>query len=76
MCGVLLAVMGGCAVPDYHLPHGFSSSYYRHMQRGQPLIAPTPTVSPAVPPNAAGLPRTYQSLDLSPPPPPPIGPAT
>jgi hypothetical protein len=27
-----LASAAGCALPDYLLPHGFSSSYYRHLQ--------------------------------------------
>ena len=36
------AGIAGCALPDYHLPHGFSSSYYRHLQRGQPTMVSPP----------------------------------
>ncbi|HUQ70944.1 MAG TPA: hypothetical protein VM165_15560 [Planctomycetaceae bacterium] len=62
----------GCAIPDYHIPHGFSSSYYRHLQRSQTGMIAAPTPWMPDPPNAAGMPRTYQSLDMSPP---QIGPA-
>jgi len=42
---LLVATTGlalGCALPDYHLPSGFSSTYYRHLQQSQTM--PTETV--------------------------------
>ncbi|MDZ4688577.1 MAG: hypothetical protein SH850_26185 [Planctomycetaceae bacterium] len=73
MWGLLALAATGCAIPDYHIPHGFSSSYYRHLQRGQTgTITAAPTPWTPYQPNAAGMPRTYQSLDMSPP---QIGPA-
>jgi hypothetical protein len=37
----------GCALPDSHLPQGFSSSYYRHLQgvAGQPSSGPSPVMA-------------------------------
>ncbi len=48
--GVSLAgssLMVGCALPDSHLPQGFSSSYYRHLQGvvGQPTSGPVPVMA-------------------------------
>jgi len=31
----LAATLPGCVMPDYQLPSGFSSSYYRHLQAQQ-----------------------------------------
>jgi hypothetical protein len=39
-CSVTLAGLSvGCALPDYHLPSGFSSTYYRHLQEAQTMPA-------------------------------------
>jgi hypothetical protein len=60
----------GCAIPDYHLPHGFSSTYYRHLQQGQPTILTAPGAWSGTPLPAAGMSRNYQGLDMIPPAPP------
>lgn len=44
LCFALL-LAGGCALPDYHLPHGFSSTYYRQLQQSQQF---TPVVTPPI----------------------------
>jgi hypothetical protein len=44
-CTVLL--IGGCALPDYHLPRGFSSTYYRKLQESQQF---TPVAVPPAEP--------------------------
>lgn len=46
--------VAGCALPDYHQPRGFSSTYYRQLQQAQqftplapvPGAEPTPTPTP------------------------------
>lgn len=44
MIGLLLsATIGGCAIPDYHLPQGFSSTYYRHLQESQSVMQASAT---------------------------------
>ena len=59
---LLLAVVApGCALPNYHLPRGFSSTYYRHMQ-GQFLpveSVPPMDAGPGPLPPTNGMPRTY-----------------
>ena len=40
---LLLAAVGGCAIPDYHLPQGFSSTYYRHLQQSQSVMQASAT---------------------------------
>jgi hypothetical protein len=51
----LVTAVGGCALPDYHLPSGFSSTYYRHLQQSQevmqaqatePIVMETPAQRP------------------------------
>ena len=37
----LSGALPGCALPDYHLPSGFSSTYYRHLQQSQTMPAET-----------------------------------
>jgi hypothetical protein len=56
---ILAATAGGCAIPDYHLPSGFSSTYYRHLQQSQgtmsaPLASETVVTEP--------LPRRWWSF--------------
>lgn len=63
----------GCALPDYHLPRGFSSSYYRHLQGPQPLLVAPTTVPPAgVPqdrmPPSMTVPQLEQPRSYTPPP--------
>lgn len=62
--------VAGCALPDYHLPHGFSSTYYRHLQQGQPTIVSPPSPWQSSTTNGATLPRVNQPLDVIPPAPP------
>ncbi len=48
VCAFLALALGGCVLPNSHLPQGFSSSYYRALQ-GTTVIAPaepTPVVMP------------------------------
>lgn len=50
-----LAMCGGCAIPDYHMPQGFSSTYFRALQHQNAvksavdsvIMQPSPTSAPA-----------------------------
>jgi len=56
-----LCVVGGCALPDYHLPHGFSSTYYRQLQQSQQF---TPVVVPPVEEPPANSPEWLNPLSF------------
>ncbi|MBI1345378.1 hypothetical protein GC163_03735 [bacterium] len=61
----------GCAIPDYHLPHGFSSSYYRHLQAAAPVMTDQPVINTTPQPQNLSPP----AVNRLPPAPPPM-PAT
>ncbi|HTN00265.1 MAG TPA: hypothetical protein VL132_00215 [Planctomycetaceae bacterium] len=70
----LLATCGGCAIPDYHMPHGFSSTYFRALQhqnavssavdsvimRPSPASAPAPVESPPIEPSPLYVPQNSE----------------
>lgn len=58
---LLTAAVSGCALPNYQLPRGFSSTYYRHMQQQfLPFESAPPMNEPIGPlPPTNGMPRTY-----------------
>lgn len=70
LCQCLLS--SGCALPDYHLPQGFSSTYFRALQHQNAIktavenAVPPPGpqyVVPPVNPYAAGPPYVPQASD-------------
>ncbi len=51
--GLLLPMaVSGCAIPDYHQPQGFSSTYYQELQKVAATPAPPPLVKVTPPPAA------------------------
>ena len=77
----LLSGIGGCMIPDYHMPGGFSSSYYRALraQRGQVIMAnqpsaPVPAVTEPVPPDSSRWNWVPGFRNRQPDPPPPPAP--
>lgn len=46
---ITFVLVSGCALPDYHLPRGFSSSYYRHLQEATPVWSTTEVLSNPAP---------------------------
>lgn len=63
-------LFAGCALPDYHLPAGFSSTYYRHLQGTFPTTVNHSLVAPVPATPAEALPRSY----MPPPPAPAVSP--
>lgn len=72
ICSLFASAMlfAGCALPDYHLPAGFSSTYYRHLEGTFPTTVDNPVVAPVPATPAEALPRSY----MPPPPAPAVSP--
>jgi hypothetical protein len=70
------SIPGGCAIPDYHMPQGFSSTYFRAIQHQNavksavdsailrstsPTSAPPPVDAPADEPGPLYVPQNSES---------------
>lgn len=44
LLGAVVVLLAGCALPESHLPGGFSSTYYRHLRQSSEVITAEATM--------------------------------